>query len=75
MDYFGALRTDVHHLRHTHDAILVYVQTVLHDNPFLTTCLPHGGKNPICIILDRHLRTPQNAHIITDGVALSLDNM
>ncbi|MCZ2259605.1 bifunctional diaminohydroxyphosphoribosylaminopyrimidine deaminase/5-amino-6-(5-phosphoribosylamino)uracil reductase RibD [Sporosarcina sp. G11-34] len=44
-----ALRIDVHHLRHTHDAILVSVQTVLHDNPFLTTRLPHGGKNPIRI--------------------------
>ncbi|MEK5037768.1 bifunctional diaminohydroxyphosphoribosylaminopyrimidine deaminase/5-amino-6-(5-phosphoribosylamino)uracil reductase RibD [Sporosarcina sp. FSL K6-3457] len=45
-----AARTDVHHLRHTHDAILVGVQIVLHDNPFLTTRLPHGGKNPIRII-------------------------
>ena len=62
-----AARTDVHHLRHTHDAILVGVQTVLHDNPFLTTRLPHGGKNPIRIILDRHLRTPTTANIVTDG--------
>lgn len=44
-----ASRIDIHHLRHTHDAILVGVQTVLHDNPFLTTRLPHGGKNPIRI--------------------------
>ncbi len=62
-----ASRTDVHHLRHTHDAILVGVQTVLHDNPFLTTRLPHGGKNPIRIILDRRLRTPETANVITDG--------
>ena len=62
-----ASRADVHHLRHTHDAILVGVQTVLHDNPFLTTRLPHGGKNPIRIILDRHLRTPATANVITDG--------
>ena len=61
-----ASRTDVHHLRHTHDAILVGVQTVLHDNPFLTTRLPHGGKNPIRIILDRHLRTPTTANVVTD---------
>ena len=65
----AASRTDVHHLRHTHDAILVGVQTVLHDNPFLTTRLPHGGKNPIRIILDRHLRTPKTANVVTDGAA------
>ena len=69
-----ASRTDVHHLRHTHDAILVGVQTVLHDNPFLTTRLPHGGKNPIRIILDRHLRTPKTANIVTNGAALFMDN-
>lgn len=60
-------RADVHALRHTHDAILVGVETVLHDNPFLTTRLPHGGKNPIRIILDRQLRTPETANVITDG--------
>ncbi|KAA0965008.1 bifunctional diaminohydroxyphosphoribosylaminopyrimidine deaminase/5-amino-6-(5-phosphoribosylamino)uracil reductase RibD [Sporosarcina sp. ANT_H38] len=65
----AASRTDVHHLRHTHDAILVGVQTVLHDNPFLTTRLPHGGKNPIRIILDRHLRTPKTSNVVTDGDA------
>lgn len=60
----AASRTDVHHLRHTHDAILVDVQTVLHDNPFLTTRLPHGGKNPIRINLDRHLRTPNQRMLL-----------
>ncbi len=60
-------RTDVHHLRHTHNAILVGVHTVLHDNPFLTTRLPHGGKNPIQVILDQCLRTPKTAHVITDS--------
>ncbi len=62
-------RTDVHKLRHTHDAILVGVETVLHDNPFLTTRLPHGGKNPIRIILDRQLRTPETANLLTDDAA------
>ena len=60
---------DVHYLRHTHDAILVGVQTVLHDNPFLTTCLPHGGKNPIRFMLERHLRTPKTANVATDRAA------
>ncbi|MCG3088778.1 bifunctional diaminohydroxyphosphoribosylaminopyrimidine deaminase/5-amino-6-(5-phosphoribosylamino)uracil reductase RibD [Sporosarcina cyprini] len=65
-------RMDVHHLRHTHDAILVGVQTILQDNPFLTTRLPHGGKNPIRIILDRRLRTPKTAHVITDGASQTI---
>lgn len=62
-------RRDVHLLRHTHDAILVGSETVLTDNPFLTTRLPHGGKNPIRIILDRQLRTPATANVVTDGAA------
>lgn len=62
-------RLDVHTLRHTHDAILVGVNTILHDNPFLTTRLPHGGKNPTRIILDRHLRTPETANVIQDQAA------
>ncbi|KXH79322.1 RibD family protein [Sporosarcina sp. HYO08] len=65
----SAARNDVHYLRRTHDAILVGVQTVLRDNPFLTTRLPHGGKNPIRIILDRHLRTPETANVVTDDAA------
>ncbi|BAQ11867.1 riboflavin biosynthesis protein ribd [Bacillus sp. OxB-1] len=57
-----ASRTDVHYLRPTHNAILVDVETVLHENPFLTTRLPHGGKYPICILFVRHLRTPETAY-------------
>ena len=62
-------RQNVHTLRHTHDAILVGVNTILHDNPFLTTRLPHGGKNPKRIILDRHLRTPKTANVLQDEAA------
>jgi diaminohydroxyphosphoribosylaminopyrimidine deaminase / 5-amino-6-(5-phosphoribosylamino)uracil reductase len=64
-----AARKDVHHFRHQHDAILVGVNTVLKDNPTLTTRLPSGGKNPIRIILDTHLRTPLDATIINDQQA------
>lgn len=60
-------REDVHQYRHEHDAILVGVGTVLKDNPKLTTRLPQGGKNPIRIILDSELRTPIDAHVITDN--------
>ncbi|WIY60156.1 bifunctional diaminohydroxyphosphoribosylaminopyrimidine deaminase/5-amino-6-(5-phosphoribosylamino)uracil reductase RibD [Bacillus arachidis] len=62
-------REDVHQYRHTHDAILVGVNTVIADNPSLTTRLPNGGKHPIRIILDTHLRTPRSSHVITDGIA------
>lgn len=62
-----ASRTDVHYLRHTHNAILVDVETVLHEIPFLTTRLPHGGKYPICILFDRHLRTPGTAYVGSDS--------
>ncbi|WP_312475340.1 bifunctional diaminohydroxyphosphoribosylaminopyrimidine deaminase/5-amino-6-(5-phosphoribosylamino)uracil reductase RibD [Neobacillus sp.] len=62
-------RSDVHQLRHQHDGILVGVNTVIQDNPSLTTRLETGGKNPIRIILDTHLRTPQNAKVIKDFLA------
>ncbi|MEN1934630.1 bifunctional diaminohydroxyphosphoribosylaminopyrimidine deaminase/5-amino-6-(5-phosphoribosylamino)uracil reductase RibD [Paenibacillus sp. 102] len=64
-----AARADVHQYRHTHDAILVGVNTVIADNPSLTTRLPNGGKHPIRIILDTHLRTPLSSHVITDRMA------
>ena len=45
-------RADVHQYRHTHDAILVGVNTVIADNPHLTTRIPNGGKHPIRVVLD-----------------------
>ncbi|RBO99653.1 bifunctional diaminohydroxyphosphoribosylaminopyrimidine deaminase/5-amino-6-(5-phosphoribosylamino)uracil reductase RibD [Rossellomorea aquimaris] len=62
-----ASRTDVHYDRHRHDAILVGVNTVIQDNPHLTTRLPQGGKNPIRIILDTYLRTPLHSHVVRDS--------
>ncbi|ARZ64219.1 MULTISPECIES: bifunctional diaminohydroxyphosphoribosylaminopyrimidine deaminase/5-amino-6-(5-phosphoribosylamino)uracil reductase RibD [Bacillus cereus group] len=62
-------RADVHQYRHTHDAILVGVNTVIADNPHLTTRIPNGGQNPIRVILDTHLRTPPSSHVITDSLA------
>ncbi|HET7521744.1 MAG TPA: bifunctional diaminohydroxyphosphoribosylaminopyrimidine deaminase/5-amino-6-(5-phosphoribosylamino)uracil reductase RibD [Bacillales bacterium] len=62
-------RRDGHRLRDETDAILVGVNTVIADNPSLTARLSGGGKNPVRIILDRHLRTPVDANVVTDGKA------
>ncbi|WP_462409691.1 bifunctional diaminohydroxyphosphoribosylaminopyrimidine deaminase/5-amino-6-(5-phosphoribosylamino)uracil reductase RibD [Neobacillus sp. Marseille-QA0830] len=62
-------RMDVHQFRHRHDGILVGVNTIIKDNPTLTTRLPSGGKNPVRIILDTYLRTPLKSKMLTDGEA------
>ncbi|MFA9455611.1 bifunctional diaminohydroxyphosphoribosylaminopyrimidine deaminase/5-amino-6-(5-phosphoribosylamino)uracil reductase RibD [Halalkalibacter sp. AB-rgal2] len=62
-------RLDVHTYRHTHDAILVGIGTVLADDPSLTTRLPNGGINPIRVVLDRNLRLPIHSKLVTDKEA------
>jgi diaminohydroxyphosphoribosylaminopyrimidine deaminase/5-amino-6-(5-phosphoribosylamino)uracil reductase len=52
----------VHQWRSQEDAILVGTNTALYDNPLLTT-RDWVGKNPIRLVLDAHLRLPQNLHI------------
>ena len=61
-------RNDVHVLRNENMAILVGVNTVIEDNPELTTRIPNG-RNPIRIILDSTLRIPLDSKIVTDGQA------
>ena len=61
-------RLAVHHLRDTHDAIMVGIGTVLADNPRLTTRLPQGGgKNPLRIVVDSTLRTPPTAALLAEA--------
>lgn len=62
-------RKDVHQFRHAHDAILVGVNTVIKDNPSLTTRLESGGKNPIRVILDTSLSSPLESRIFNDHAA------
>ncbi len=55
------------HLRSTHDAILVGVQTVIADDPQLTirhTQLPAPSYQPLRIILDPDFRIPRDAKVI-----------
>ncbi len=61
-------RHDVHQLRNENMAILVGVNTVIKDNPELTTRIPNG-RNPIRVILDSSLRIPLESKVITDGQA------
>jgi diaminohydroxyphosphoribosylaminopyrimidine deaminase/5-amino-6-(5-phosphoribosylamino)uracil reductase len=56
----------VHQMRAEHQGILVGVQTIVNDNPTLSTRLV-PGKNPIRIILDPQERIPADAKVLTDG--------
>lgn len=57
----------VHKLRSETDAIMVGTNTVIADNPSLTTRL-WFGKDPIRVILDRTLRIPRDREIYNNKV-------
>lgn len=63
-------RQDAHQYRITHEAILVGVGTVMHDNPSL---LPHLVANPvrvpIRVVLDTNLVTPLDSQVVCDKQA------
>ena len=61
-----AARARVHADRNRCTAILVGVGTVLADDPMLTCRMP-GGRNPIRIVCDTHLRTPHTARIVASA--------
>ncbi|MBP6411688.1 MAG: bifunctional diaminohydroxyphosphoribosylaminopyrimidine deaminase/5-amino-6-(5-phosphoribosylamino)uracil reductase RibD [Pseudarcicella sp.] len=54
-----------HKLRATEDAIMVGTNTAIYDNPKLNTRL-WSGKNPIRIVLDKHLKLHEGLHLL-DG--------
>ncbi|GAK08205.1 bifunctional diaminohydroxyphosphoribosylaminopyrimidine deaminase/5-amino-6-(5-phosphoribosylamino)uracil reductase RibD [Geomicrobium sp. JCM 19038] len=60
----SASRSDGHVERKNHDAILVGVETVIQDNPALTSRDPY--VQPIRVVLDRNLRIPRNSKLLTD---------
>jgi diaminohydroxyphosphoribosylaminopyrimidine deaminase/5-amino-6-(5-phosphoribosylamino)uracil reductase len=56
----------VHQMRAEHQGILVGVQTIINDNPSLTTRLVEGN-NPIRIVLDPSGRIHLTAKVLQDG--------
>jgi diaminohydroxyphosphoribosylaminopyrimidine deaminase / 5-amino-6-(5-phosphoribosylamino)uracil reductase len=60
----------VHQLRDQVDGVMVGINTVLRDDPLLTTRLPGGGgRDPMRIIVDTHLRIPCEARVLTASTA------
>lgn len=56
-------RARVHRDRHRYTAIMAGVGTVLADDPLLT-CRMEGGRNPVRIVCDTHLRTPLDSQLV-----------
>jgi len=58
-------RAHGHRLRHQHDAILVGINTVIADDPELTTRLDgEDGRQPVRIVLDSQLRIRKSARVV-----------
>jgi diaminohydroxyphosphoribosylaminopyrimidine deaminase/5-amino-6-(5-phosphoribosylamino)uracil reductase len=61
-------RRQVHKMRAVSDAIMVGVDTIIADNPQLT--VRHvKGRNPLRIIVDTRLRTPESVGVLEYGSA------
>lgn len=62
-------RARSHWERARHDGIMAGIGTVLADDPQLNCRMP-GGRDPVRILVDSHLRTPPTARALQDGRAL-----
>lgn len=61
-------RRHTHRLRAMNDAIMVGVDTIITDNPKLT--VRHvRGRNPLRIIVDTRLRTPESVDVLSERMA------
>ena len=56
-----------HRARAEHDAVLVGIETALHDDPLLTARA--GGNQPLRIVLDSALRLPLTARLLREDSA------
>ena len=63
-----ASRRIVHRMRADSNAIMVGVDTIIHDNPLLT--VRHvRGSDPLRIIVDSRLRTPESVAVLSGKMA------
>jgi diaminohydroxyphosphoribosylaminopyrimidine deaminase/5-amino-6-(5-phosphoribosylamino)uracil reductase len=64
----SAARADAQSLRHTADALLAGIGTVLADDPTLTDRTGLPRRRPLLrVVLDTHLRTPLTSKLITSA--------
>ncbi|HLG71527.1 MAG TPA: dihydrofolate reductase family protein [Chloroflexota bacterium] len=57
-----------HQMRASHDAIMVGLGTVLHDNPRLNVRLA-PGRDPLRVVVDSRLSIPSGAAVLSEGAA------
>lgn len=65
-----ASRKLVHELRGNVDAVVVGVNTVLKDNPMLTSHR-RGRRNPLKVVMDGRLRTPLDSKVVGVGTLVA----
>jgi len=63
----AAAREDGHHFRARASAILTGIGTVLADDPRLTVRIAQTHVTPLRVVLDRRLRMPLTATLLTSG--------